>query len=106
MDETSPTMDETSAIQAHPMRGENTGNGNANPSQGGSWHRPWALRLFVAQPAPMDSAAHNDPPASIEGKQATLLFEHERTKGMAKDNFAVEHGMLLRPSLRSMIFMI
>ena len=78
----------------------------SNPSLGGILRIPWALRLFVAQPAPTDSAANKDPPASIEEKQATLLFEPARTKGMAKDNFVGEHGMLRRPSLQSMIFII
>jgi hypothetical protein len=85
-DQTSPTMDETSAIQAHQMRGENTGNGNANPSEGGIWRRPWALPLFVAQPAPIDCAGNNDRPASIEWKQASLLFEPARTKGNTYTN--------------------
>jgi hypothetical protein len=115
MDEKSPTLNEMSAIQAHPMRGENTGNGNAKPAQSGIWRSPWALWLcrspwalwlYVAQPAPNDSAASSDPPASIQRKQPPLLFEPARTKGMAKDNFVVEHVRLRRPGLRSMIFII
>jgi hypothetical protein len=89
---------------AHPVRGTNTGTGNPKTSQGGIWRKPWARWLFGAQPAPIDSAANNDPP--MEGKQATLLFEPARTKGRAKDTFVVEQAMLRRPSLRSMIFII